>query len=60
MLADLKPGQKAGVFPVLMDMSCGWREKEVYGMCSKWGFLDYRGYGSGMAEYIYVDNRAIH
>jgi threonine dehydrogenase-like Zn-dependent dehydrogenase len=57
---DLEVGQKVAVYPVLRDGSCHWCEQEVYGLCKKWGFLGYSGYGGGFAEYICIDQSAIH
>lgn len=59
-VTDLKAGQKVAVFPVLTDMTCHWCDREAYGLCAKWGFLGYSGYGGGMAEYVCVEQRAIH
>ncbi|KAK5697108.1 hypothetical protein LTR17_024014 [Elasticomyces elasticus] len=56
----LRPGQKVTVFPVLGDRSCYWCQRDISGMCPKWGFLGYSGYGGGMAEYICVDVRDVH
>ncbi|TKA83813.1 hypothetical protein B0A55_00012 [Friedmanniomyces simplex] len=58
--SPLKPGQKCAVFPVLGDRSCYWCRRDISGMCPKWGFLGYSGYGGGMAEYICVDARDVH
>ena len=55
--STLEQGQKCVVFPVLGDRSCYWCQRDVSGMCPKWGFLGYSGYGGGMAEYICVDAR---
>jgi len=59
-VTDLDVGQRVAVFPVLTDGTCYWCHKEMYGMCDKWGFLGYSGYGGGMAEYVCVERRAIH
>lgn len=53
-------GQRVAVFPVLRDDSCHWCDQEVYGLCEKWGFLGYSGYGGGFSEFICVDSKAIH
>lgn len=57
---DLKVGDRCAVFPVLTDGTCYYCEEELYGMCEKWGFLGYSGYGGGMAEYVAVERRAVH
>lgn len=59
-MTDLKVGQKVAVYPVLRDESCHWCDKEVYGMCAKWGFLGYSGYGGGFSEFICIDSKACH
>ena len=59
-VTDLKVGQKVAVFPVLTDGTCYWCQENLYGMCVKWGFLGYSGYGGGMAEYVCVERKAIH
>ncbi|KAH0837715.1 chlorophyll synthesis pathway protein BchC [Fonsecaea pedrosoi CBS 271.37] len=57
---DLSPGQKVAVFPVLTDGTCYWCQQNTYGMCDKWGFLGYSGWGGGMAQYVCVQRREIH
>jgi threonine dehydrogenase-like Zn-dependent dehydrogenase len=59
-VTDLSIGQKVAVFPVLGDGTCHYCQHEILGMCPKWGFLGYSGYGGGMAEYVCVERRAIH
>ncbi|EXJ90180.1 hypothetical protein A1O3_03249 [Capronia epimyces CBS 606.96] len=59
-VTDLEVGQKVAVFPVLSDHTCYWCQEETYGLCEKWGFLGYSGYGGGMAQYICIDKEAIH
>jgi (R,R)-butanediol dehydrogenase/meso-butanediol dehydrogenase/diacetyl reductase len=59
-VTDLEIGQKVAIFPVLRDDTCDWCQQEIYGLCEKWGFLGYSGYGGGFAEFISVDRKAIH
>jgi threonine dehydrogenase-like Zn-dependent dehydrogenase len=59
-VTDLEIGQKVAIFPVLTDDTCDWCQQEIYGLCDKWGFLGYSGYGGGFAEFISVDRKAIH
>lgn len=59
-VTDLEIGQNVAVFPVITDHTCYWCRQETYGLCEKWGFLGYSGYGGGMAQYICVEAEAIH
>ena len=58
--SHLKPRQKCAIFPVLGDRTCYWCQRDISGMCPKWGFLGYSGYGGGMAEYICVDAHDVY
>ncbi|KEF51440.1 uncharacterized protein A1O9_12589 [Exophiala aquamarina CBS 119918] len=58
-VCDLEIGQKVVIFPVIGDGDCHYCQEELFGLCDKWGFLGYSGYGGGFAEYICVDRKQL-